>query len=77
MKYNFVVKLAVGEEHSKTMADIVGGLEVSVNYKIQITAEVNTELPDNLVADLKTRIDKHFTEKLGEEVDVELVSWGY
>lgn len=74
MKYNFLAKLAVGEQDSKLMADIVPGLEVSANYKVQISVVVNTELPESLVEDLKVKLDKYFTEKLGEDVDVELVS---
>lgn len=71
MKYNFVVKSIIDP---KFLGDKAVGLEVSVVSELRIQVDAKTELPDNMVTALKTRLNNLVANKLGSVAELDLVS---
>lgn len=71
MKYNFVVKQMIDP---KMLGDKALGLDVAVVSELRIQVDAKTELPDNLLAALKTRLGNIMSNKLGGNVEPTLIS---
>ena len=75
MKYNFKVQTTLSEaEVSSIVGPVAEGLQATNEVVLAITLNLNTELPQELEANLTELVSGFVTDKLDQPATAELVS---
>ena len=75
MKYKFEVRTMLPDEE---LSDVINsaseGLEASNKLIVELTLNLNTELPDEKVESLQESVSEFISDRLGIEADAKLIS---
>lgn len=77
MKYNFKILVPLSEDENEAINEAVAGLKTEGTLAITAQISTNTELPDDLVKALGDNVSDLLSDKLGSDVEAELVSSEY
>lgn len=75
MKYNFEVRTSLADkEFSDLVSNAAEGLEGSSQLILELKLNINTELPSENVDTLQAAVSEFLSDKMGIDVEAELIS---